>query len=149
MRKYPEEGRSGVEGELDPAGLLLLFWTETCGEGGGQEHRPQSWSWAIGSAEKLVLGEQKLDSVQCKHSEQLLCLQQVAANVWNLSYLDIISIEDINSCWWKLCPINSPYCQNQRIRRDNRTVTSNRQLSTQLVDNSNEPNNRTQSTSET
>lgn len=42
MRKYPEEGRFGVEGELDPAGLPLLFWTETRGEGGGQEHRPQS-----------------------------------------------------------------------------------------------------------
>lgn len=42
MTKYLEEGRFGVEGELDPAGLLLLLTTETRGEGGGQGNRPQS-----------------------------------------------------------------------------------------------------------
>lgn len=29
MRKYLEEGRIGVEGELDSAGLLLLLRTES------------------------------------------------------------------------------------------------------------------------
>lgn len=40
--KYLEEGRFGEEGELEPVGLLLLLRTETRGEGGGQEYRPQS-----------------------------------------------------------------------------------------------------------
>ncbi len=40
--KYLEKGRLGVEGELEPVGLLLLFRTETRGEGGGQEYRTQS-----------------------------------------------------------------------------------------------------------
>lgn len=42
MRKYLEEGRTGVEGKLDSAGLLLLLRTESRGEGGGQEYRAQS-----------------------------------------------------------------------------------------------------------
>ena len=36
--KYLEKNVFGVEGELDPAGLLLLLRTETCSQGGGQEH---------------------------------------------------------------------------------------------------------------
>lgn len=46
MIEYLEEGRFGVEGELDPAGLLLLLGTETRGEGGGQEYRPRNRPWA-------------------------------------------------------------------------------------------------------
>lgn len=38
---YLEKGTFGEESELDPAGLLLLPETKPCGEGGGQEHRPQ------------------------------------------------------------------------------------------------------------
>lgn len=41
-RKHLEENGFGVEGELDPVGLLLLLRTEALGEGGGQEDRPQS-----------------------------------------------------------------------------------------------------------
>lgn len=62
MRKYLEEGGFGVEGELDPAGLLLLLRTETRGEGRGQEYRPQSRPWPLepGSAEGTELETQNM-----------------------------------------------------------------------------------------
>lgn len=41
-RRYLEEGRSGVVGELDPVGLLLLLRTEAHDEGGRQEHGADS-----------------------------------------------------------------------------------------------------------
>lgn len=62
MIEYLEEGRLGVEGELDPAGLLLLLRTQTRGEGGGQVYRPQSRPWAPEprSAEGAELQVQKV-----------------------------------------------------------------------------------------
>lgn len=40
--RYLKEGGLGVEGELDPVGLLLLLRTQTCSQGGRQGHRPEA-----------------------------------------------------------------------------------------------------------
>lgn len=57
----------------------------------------------------------------------------------NLGYLDMIGVENVDSCWWKVDPINSPHCKDQRIRRDDLTVTSDNQLNTQIIDQPNQP----------
>lgn len=60
----------------------------------------------------------------------------------NLCYLDVISVENVNGCFWKVGPVNCPHCQNQRIRRDDLSVTSDDQLKTQIIHHPNEPVDR-------
>ncbi len=51
----------------------------------------------------------------------------------NLGYLVVISVENINKCFWETCPINFCHRQNQRIRRDELQVISNNQFQTQII----------------
>lgn len=60
--RYLEEGGLGVEGELDPVGLLLLLRTESCSQGGGQRHRPEAWTGAAESVEGTELETQSITS---------------------------------------------------------------------------------------
>lgn len=60
--RYLEEGRLGVEGELDPVGQQLLLRTESCSQGGGQGHRPEAWTGRVESAEGMELETQSITS---------------------------------------------------------------------------------------
>lgn len=72
------------------------------------------------------------------------CMKPICSHVLYLSYLNIIRAENVNRCCWKVVPVNCPHCQNQRIRRDDLTVTSDNQLKTQLIYCPNQPVSRTQ-----
>lgn len=84
MRKYLEEGRIGVEGELDSAGLLLLLRTESWGEGGGQEYRAQSGPWLPGPgfAEGAELGREKVKKWSIAFLEEPLFCVLITEQIW-------------------------------------------------------------------
>lgn len=45
---YLKEGVFGIEHELDPVGIQLLFRSETRCEGAGQKHRPRQGGGPLG-----------------------------------------------------------------------------------------------------